>query len=244
ATVDVVFAAPAGTSLARNGLRYELLKVETKYQWYRRDGVWDFEPVKTTKRVADGQVDVAADSPARISVPVQWGRYRLEVSTSDRNGPVTSVGFDAGWYAEASADTPDLLELALDKPEYAPGESMTVAVTARTAGKVTLNVIGDRLISTITQDVPAGVAHLSIPVGNDWGSGAYVVATLRRPLDTSAERMPGRAIGVQWFAVNRTAHTLAVTMELPQLMRPGSALRIPVKVGGLNPGEDARIVVA
>src|SRR5262247_440748 len=129
ATFDVVFAAPDGASLARNGLRYELLKVETKYQYYRRDGVWDFEPVKTTKRVADGQVDVAADRPARISVPVQWGRYRLEVSTSGRNGPLTSVGFDAGWYAEASADTPDLLEIALDKPEYVPGESMTVAVT-------------------------------------------------------------------------------------------------------------------
>src|SRR5262245_28868546 len=73
ATFDVVLAAPDGTSLARNGLRYELLKVETKYQWYRRDGVWDFEPVKTTRRVADGQVDVAADRPARLSVPVQWG---------------------------------------------------------------------------------------------------------------------------------------------------------------------------
>src|SRR5262249_45260421 len=39
ATFDVVFAAPDGASLARKGLRYELLKVETKYQWYRRDGV-------------------------------------------------------------------------------------------------------------------------------------------------------------------------------------------------------------
>ena len=146
ASFDVILVAPDGTSLARSGLRYELLKVETSYQWYRRDGVWDFEPVKRTRRVADGQLDVAADRPARISLPVQWGRYRLEVSTSDRNGPVTSVSFDAGWYAEASADTPDLLEIALDKPEYVPGESMTVAVTARTAGKVTLNVIGDRLI--------------------------------------------------------------------------------------------------
>ena len=91
AAFDVVFASPEGTSLASNGLRYELLKVETKYQWYRRDGAWEFEPVKTTKRVADGQLDVAADKPARISVPVQWGRYRLEVSTADRNGPVTSV---------------------------------------------------------------------------------------------------------------------------------------------------------
>ena len=47
ATFDVMVASPDGAPLARSGLRYELLKVETKYQWYRRDGVWDFEPVKT-----------------------------------------------------------------------------------------------------------------------------------------------------------------------------------------------------
>ncbi len=175
---------------------------------------------------------------------MQWGRYRLEVSTADRNGPVTSVGFDAGWYAEASADAPDLLEIALDKPEYVPGESMTVAVTARTAGKVTLNVIGDRLVSTVTQDVAAGTARLRVPVGNDWGTGAYLVATLRRPLDSKAERMPGRAIGVQWFSINRKARTLALDMRLPALLRPNSALRIPITVGGLDPGEQARIVVA
>ena len=243
ATFDVVLASPEGTPLARSGLRYELLKVDTKYQWYRRDGAWEFEPVKTTRRVADGQIDVA-DKPARISVPVQWGRYRLEVSTTDRNGPLTSVSFDAGWYAEASAETPDLLEVALDKPEYSSGDTMTVAVTARTAGKVTLNVIGDRLISTVTHDVTPGTARLRVPVGNDWGSGAYVVATLRRPLDARAERMPGRAIGVQWFSINRKARTLALDMGLPTLMRPNSALRIPLKVGGLNPGEEARIVVA
>jgi uncharacterized protein YfaS (alpha-2-macroglobulin family) len=244
ATFDVVVAAPDGTTLARNALRYELLKVDTKYQWFRRDGVWEFEPVKTTRRVTDGNLDVSADKPARISIPVQWGRYRLEVSTTDRNGPVTSIAFDAGWYAEAGADTPDALEIALDKPEYAPGESMTVAVTARTAGKVTLNVVGDRLIYTISEDVAAGTARLRVPVGEDWGSGAYVVATLRRPLDARAERMPGRSIGVQWFSVNRKARSLAVDMRLPALLRPNSALRIPVKLDGLAAGEDARIVVA
>src|SRR5207253_1377353 len=170
--------------------------------------------------------------------------YRLEVSTSDRNGPITSVGFDAGWYAEASADTPDMLEVALDKPEYAPGDTMNVVVTARTAGKVALNVIGDRLITSVTQDVQPGPARISLPVGSDWGSGAYVVATLRRPLDTQAERMPGRAIGVQWFAVNRKAHTLAVDLGLPALLRPNSVLRIPVKIDGLAAGEEARVVVA
>ena len=244
ATFDVVLAAPDGTQMARSGLRYELLKIETRYQYYRRDGAWNFEPVKSTKRVADGKFDVAAGKPARISVPLQWGRYRLEVSTPERNGPLTSVDFDAGWFAEATADTPDLLEVALDKPEYAPGDSMTVAVTARTAGRVTLNVVSDRLITTIAQDVQAGVAQMRVPVGSDWGSGAYLVATLRRPLDAQAQRMPGRAIGVQWFAINRKARTLTVDLGLPSVMRPNSALSVPVKIDGLSPGEDARVVVA
>ena len=241
---DVVVAAADGTKIAGPGLRYELLKVDTRYQWYRRDGVWDFEPVKTTKRVVDGRVDVAADRPARITLPAQWGRYRLEVSSNERNGPATSIGFDAGWYAQASAETPELLEIALDKPEYVPGDSMTVAVTARIAGKVTINVVGDRLVSTIAQDVAAGTARLRVPVGSDWGSGAYVVATLRRPLDSKAERMPGRSIGVQWFSIGRKARTLALDMSLPAVLRPNSTLRIPIKVAGLGPGEQARIVVA
>jgi uncharacterized protein YfaS (alpha-2-macroglobulin family) len=83
-----------------------------------------------------------------------------------------------------------------------------------------------------------------VPVGKDWGTGAYVVATLRRPLDAQAQRMPGRAIGVQWFAIDRGAHTLALDMQLPSLIRPNSALRIPVKVGGLSPGEEAHVVLA
>jgi uncharacterized protein YfaS (alpha-2-macroglobulin family) len=244
ATFDVVVIGPDGAALTRSGLRYELLRVENRYQWYRRDNTWDFEPVKLTRRIADGQLDATAGTPARLSLPVQWGRYRLEISTGERDGPVTSIGFDAGWYTEATADTPDMLEVALDKPEYAPGDSMTVAVTARTPGKVTLSVIGERLLTTVTQDVQPGTARLQIPVGKDWGTGAYVVATLRRPLDAKAERMPGRAIGVQWFSVNRQARTLAVNMETPQLTRPGTALRIPVKIGGLAAGEEARIVVA
>ena len=70
--------------MAQSGLRWEVLRVETRYQWYRREGAWEFEPVKTTKRVADGRIDAGVDAPARIAIPVQWGRYRLEVASSER----------------------------------------------------------------------------------------------------------------------------------------------------------------
>src|SRR5436305_2824793 len=160
AAFDVIVVSPDGKQLAASGLRYELLQIERRYQYYRRDGRWEYEPVKSTRRMTDGRIDVVAGTPGRISLPVTWGRYRPDVASDDRSIPPTSVTFDAGYYSEASADTPDLLEIALDKPEYAAGETMTVPVTARTAGKVTLNVVGDRLLATTTTDVQAGPARL------------------------------------------------------------------------------------
>lgn len=244
AAFDVVVVSPEGTSLARSGLRYELLKMESRYQWYRQNSSWDYEPVKSTKRVADGDLTIAANAPARISLQPQPGRYRLDVKSNEADGPITSVQFDVGWYSDGSADTPDLLETSIDKPEYLSGDTMIVSVNARTAGLLTINVLGDRLLTTQSIAVKEGQSQIKIPVGKDWGTGAYVVATLRRPLDAAAKRMPGRAIGLKWFGMDKKARTLDVALSPPALIRPSTTLKLPVKLGGLNPGEDAKIVVA
>ena len=232
---DVVFVAPDGKPLPRDGLRYELLKIESHYQWYRQNSSWEFEPVKSTTRVADGDVSVAADKPSRITLSPQPGRYRLDVKSSEADGPLTSVQFDVGWYSDGSADTPDLLETSIDKPQYQSGDTMVVSVNARTAGKLTINVLGDRLLTTQTVDVSEGTAQVKIPVGRDWGTGAYVVATLRRPLDTAAQRMPGRAIGLKWFGIDKKARTLTVNVSAPALVRPGTTLKLPVQAWRVKP---------
>lgn len=244
AEFDVVFVAPDGKQLPRSGLRYELLKMESRYQWYRQNSSWEYEPVKSTSRVADGDLTLTADKAARVSLAPQPGRYRLDVKSTEADGPVTSVQFDVGWYSDGSADTPDLLETSIDKPEYASGDTLVVSVNARSAGKLTINVLGDRLLTTQTVDVKEGTQQVKLTVGKDWGTGAYVLATLRRPLDAAALRMPGRAIGLKWFGIDKKTRTLQVALSPPPLVRPGTALKIPVKLGGLNPGEDAKIVVA
>ncbi|THD73660.1 MAG: alpha-2-macroglobulin family protein [Bradyrhizobium sp.] len=244
AEFDVVFVAPDGKPLARSGLRYELMKLESRYQWYRQDSSWEFEPVKSTTRVADGDLTIAADKPSRVTLSPQPGRYRLDVKSTEADGPLTSVQFDVGWYSDGSADTPDLLETSIDKPEYQSGDTMVVSVNARGAGKLTVNVLGDRLLTTQSTDVKEGTSQVRIPVGKDWGTGAYVVATLRRPLDATAQRMPGRAIGLKWFGIDKKTRTLQVNLSPPALVRPNNTLKIPVKLGGLNPGEDAKVVVA
>ncbi|MBB5047917.1 hypothetical protein HNR60_002674 [Rhodopseudomonas rhenobacensis] len=244
ANFDVVFVSPEGKALPRSGLRYELLKIESRYQWYRQNSSWDYEPVKSTRRVADGDLSLAADKPARLTFQPQPGRYRLDVKSADVDGPLTQVQFDVGWYSDGSADTPDLLETSIDKPDYAAGDTLVVTVNARSAGKLTVNVLGDRLLTTQSVDVKEGQSQVKLAVGKDWGTGAYVVTTLRRPLDAAAQRMPGRAIGLKWFGIDKTARTLSVALSPPPLIRPSTTLTLPVKLGGLNPGEDAKIVVA
>ena len=71
--------APDGTQVGAKDLKWQLLRIESKYQWYRQHGSWQYEPVKVTRRVANGTIDVGAGEPGHIEVPVSWGRYRLEI---------------------------------------------------------------------------------------------------------------------------------------------------------------------
>ena len=89
---DVIVVSPDGRQLAASGLRSELLKTQRRYQYYRRDGRWDYEPVKSTRRLADGRIDVAGDRPGRIALPV-IGIFEFD---GDRLYDVGSQGL--GWH--------------------------------------------------------------------------------------------------------------------------------------------------
>ncbi|WP_460448547.1 alpha-2-macroglobulin family protein [Alsobacter sp. SYSU BS001988] len=243
ATFDVVMAGPDGQRLARKGLQWTLQKVERRYQWFNQEGRWNYEAVKSARRIADGAIDVAADQPARLSIPVQWGSYRLDLRGGGEGGD-TSVTFTVGWSGDATADTPDMLEVSLDKPAYRAGETMRLKLAPRFAGKATVAVVSDSVRELTVVDVKAGENAVDVPVKADWGAGAYVVALAHRPLDVAAKRLPGRALGVAWFAVDRDARSIGVSLGAPEKMRPRQKLELPIRLAGLSAGEEAYVTVA
>lgn len=234
----------AGKQQAKTGLQWKLLAVERNYQWYREGSSWRYEPITTTKQVASGTTDVAAEG-TELSAPVGWGRYRLEVETADIDGPATSIEFEAGWYVEAaSTETPDGLEIALDKESYAVGDTARLKVSPRFAGEVLVTVGTDSLITTQTATIAAEGGEITLPVTEAWGGGAYVTATLFRPGDAQESRMPMRAIGVKWLTVDPADRKLAVTLATPEKMQPRQPLAIPVSVTGAGIGDVAHVMVA
>ena len=123
-----------------------------------------------------------------------------------------SIDFSAGYYGGQSAksDTPDTLKLALDKVDAKTGDTVNVKIEARYPGKATVSIIGEKLLASREVDVPAGGITLPFTVGEGWGTGAYVLASLYKPMDVAARRMPSRAMGVAWFGIDRAQRTLDV----------------------------------
>ncbi|WP_378952560.1 alpha-2-macroglobulin family protein [Mesorhizobium sp. ANAO-SY3R2] len=245
AKFGLIAAQPDGRRTALSGAQWSLVKVERNYQWYRSGNYWNYEPVTFTKSVASGQVDISTDGKATVSLPVDWGRYRLEVETADPTGPASSYEFDAGWYVAAtSTETPDGLEVALDKESYKAGEIAKLQVSPRFAGELLVAIGSERLLKTITASIPAEGGTVDIPVGDDWGAGAYVTATLYRPGDAQESRMPARAIGLKWLSVDPAEKKLNVALALPEKTVPRKALSIPVSVTGAKEGDKAYVTVA
>ena len=237
-------ALPDGTRREVKDVRWELYSVSKRWQWFNTEGKWDYEVIRTSRKVADGGLDLGTADPARLSVPVDWGHYRLELKIGDDRRPVTTVNFSVGWAGSEKADAPDVLDVSLDKRDYAAGEPVQVRLKPRFAGTATVAVVSDRVEAMRVVDLDTAGTTVSFPADPAWGTGVHVVAIAHRPLDTKAHRQPGRAVGVGWFAVDPAARRVDVALDTPEMIRPRGHLKIPLKLAGLAGGEKAHVVVA
>ncbi len=240
----IIAAKVDGARQAVSGLRWSLVKLEREYQWYRSGQSWNYEPVLRTQKVADGTVDAPLGDPARIAVPTDWGRYRLEVE-SPADGAATSYEFTSGWYVDqATTETPDGLEIGLDKAEYRPGETARLTISPRFAGESEIVVGGDRVVWRKRVDIAASGGVVDIPVTPELGAGGYVTVVHFRPGDNRETRMPHRAIGIKWLKVTPGDNLIGVALAPPSRMLPRQTLTIPVTLSNIAPGEEAYVAVA
>ena len=112
------------------------------------------------------------------------------------------------------------------------------------AGTARVSIVSDELLATREVEVAADGANVAFTVGEDWGPGAYVTATLVRPMNAQAGRMPSRAVGVAHVPLDQGAKTLDVSLDAPAQMRPRETMSLPVKLEGVGAGETAYLSVA
>ena len=134
------------------------MRLDTNWQWYRRDGQWNYEAVTLTRKVADGTIAATADgAPAKIEARVTTAATGSRSRSPEANGPSASVAFNAGWYTAASeADSPEILDVALDHANYKPGDTAKLRIATKQGGKALVAVLSGGLLSMQEIEVPNG----------------------------------------------------------------------------------------
>ncbi len=234
-----------GKATNYKGLHWELSKIDKSYQWYSRAGNWNYQPIIKTRRIANGTFDVLKNKPALVEAKIDWGSYRLDVYAKGNESITASYNFSAGWYQEnTDGDTPDLLEIGLDKKSYNIGDTVSVRIKPQSAGKALVTILNGGLIDKKLVDIPAKGGTVSFTVTEKWGAGAYVAASFYRPMNVASKRMPSRSVGIEWATIGKQQRSLNLTLDTAKILPSNSKLSIPVKITNAKPGEKVYIVAS
>lgn len=235
AAFDIVYADAQGNKKAASGLQVRLIRERRDYYWnWSESEGWQSQFDQKDLVEREQTLDLSADETGKVSFPVDWGSYRLEVKAP--NDAISSVRFWAGYSWQDNSDgsgaaRPDRVTLKLDKPTYRPGDTIKLHVAAPVAGKGYAMVeSSDGPLWWQEIDVPAEGLDLSIPVDKAWNRhDLYLSALVVRPGDKSRSATPKRAVGLLHLPLGDENRRLDLTLESPAKMRPNQPLTVNVK---------------
>ena len=230
--VELLVADNQGHKLAAENLKVRLVRERRDYYWnYSDNDGWSYHYNEKFLNLNEETVSVKAGETAKVSFPVEWGPYRIEVE-DPTTGLISSLRFWAGYSAQDNAEggavRPDQVKLALDKAAYQEGDTAKVTVTAPAAGKGYLLVEGsDGPLWWEEIDVPAQGKTFDINIDPKWARhDLYVSALVIRPGERKTNITPKRAVGVLHLPLDRSQRKLALTLDAPQTMRPKQPLTV------------------
>ncbi|MGV7960711.1 alpha-2-macroglobulin [Photorhabdus tasmaniensis] len=237
AEFELVYADANGKKYAAKDLTARLVYERRDYYWRWSDGEgWQSGYDQKDLVMADEHIQIAQDGTVKVSFPVDWGSYRIEV-VNPENQLVTSVNFWAGYSWQdntggTGAVRPDQVKLSLDKPAYRVGEKVKLHMAAPQAGKGYLLVeSSEGPLWWQEINVPAQGLDVEVPVNKEWRRhDLYLTAVVVRPGDKSRQATPKRAIGVLHLPLADEGRKLDLTLSAPEKMRPNQNLTVKVKV--------------
>ncbi len=243
ASFQVIALDRGGNEVPVDDVDYSVYREDYDYIWYREWGEWKARWVVRDTLVDQGTVFLTPGQPGEIDYRPDWGQYRLEVSAA-QGEIASSVRFSGGWWRDPSADTPDDVEVALDKSSYQAGETARVFVKPPFDATVLITVADASLRMTETAEVSREGGFVELPVSAEWTAGVYVMATAFPKAPASIAAMPTRAVGLAWLGRDPAPYRLSVAMELPDQIRPSRSLEVPVSVSGAAEGAAVHLTVA
>ena len=242
-SLDLISVDAFGKRVAVQGVSWTLIAENWNYDWFQKDGKWQWRRSSRDKVVAKGAVNIGAGPAARLNKRLGWGDYRLVLEGPQ--GARTAVRFSAGWGAPAKdVEAPDVVRVSAGTRSYAQGDWVDVTLKAPYAGEAQVAVATDHVIDFKTMTVGKAGATLRLKSSDLWGGGAYVLVTVIQPRDPVSSPRPHRALGLVYVSLDPKDRKLTVDVDTPERVLSHDGIDVPVQVHGLGFGQRAWVTVA
>ena len=241
--LDLIAVDAFGRRIAAQGVAWTLIAENWDYDWFQKDGKWQWRRSSRDKVVAKGAVNIGAGPAARLNRRLGWGDYRLVLQGPQ--GARTAVRFSAGWGAPAKdVEAPDVVRVSAGTKSYVQGDTIEVTLKAPYAGEAQVAVATDHVIDFKTVTVGKAGATVQLKSSDLWGGGAYVLVTVIQPRDPVSTPRPHRALGLVYVPLDPKGRKLTVDVGTPDRILSHAGIDVPVQVHGVGFGQRARVTVA
>nr|WP_231755432.1 alpha-2-macroglobulin [Bordetella sp. N] len=234
ANFEVIRVDGKGEAAPLQAAQVRLYKEERKYYWrYDDQRGWN-SGYTETEELVDSRV-VALNGRLPMSLPVNYGRYRLEISDPETD-QVLKYRFYAGWGAqddESAGNRPDRVQMKLEGVPAKAGDKVKLTLTPPHDGQALVTVEGDRMLWSTWVAAKATGTEVEIPIDPSWKRhDLYVGAVVFRPGSAGDRVTPARAVGLAYLPLQAEGRKLAVHLTAPAKVLPETRTTVKIKVDG------------
>lgn len=225
---------PSTRAVAVSGLKAVILQQQYVSVLTRQDsGVYKYESRLRETPVSSAALAIAAGGSDYALPTATPGNFVFAVESA-RGQVLNRVDFAVAGNGNVtrSLERNAELQLALDKSDYKPGQTIDVAIRAPYAGSGLITIERDRVYAWtwFHTDTTSSVQHITVPA--DFEGNGYVNVQFVRDPASDAVYMSPLSYGVAPFSVDRDARRQPLALDAPALVKPGQTLQMKVTTQG------------
>ncbi|MBI3987961.1 MAG: alpha-2-macroglobulin, partial [Lentisphaerae bacterium] len=245
---EIVVLAPDGTP--DGTLESATLTVE-KLTWTSvlnkaDNGTYYYTSEPQASLIASNTLGIEEGQAVFTFTPLSEGEYRLSAA-DPQSGASSCLDFDVSIPGQRyrALETPETVELKLDRDRYVAGEIATLLIKAPFTGKALFTLESSRILHRQVFTLTNNTAELSIPIRSDFAPNVYCGVSVLKPVVGEKLWSPHRAAGIVPLRVDIPEKKLRLTLSTPDTLRPRETLSVDVEVtDAAGQGVAAELVAA
>ena len=226
-------------AMALNGLTAQVIERRYVSVLTKQDsGVYKYESKLKEVPVTSAPLTIPVNGMDYALATDKPGDFAILIKSGDSTVNRIEYSVTGAANLSRSLDRNAELQVKLNKSDFAPGEPIEISLRAPYAGAGLITIERDKVYAHawFTASTTNSVQHITVPAGFE-GNGYINVQYVRDPSSDEIFMSP-LSYGVAPFSVNVDARRNALSLDVPQLVKPGT-----VATFKLHAAQPARVVV-